>query len=1124
MSFGSVVCDVVVSIVVVGKVVSRKSEGLLEECGYQVDVRYVPWYLRTKNVSWNFFLDRIIYTVPNKTRINTNPSCHPYKTSIMSKPTCSKDPWVYRGKNLKHLDFPLGGIGTGNILLQGDGGLRGWDILNQFHSPRHRPLHNLPPLHKSSSTSDNINCWAISAAYDDDTEPILNDQNAKEQTPRQAFLLRSANHHGIRDNNDEQDLESTGEASQTIPQENLHAVLPPEVPEVSVRARYPIAEISYQTPPSFPLADVTIEAMTPLVPNDIKASGSPMAIFVVSFTNPHPTKTVSVDVMQSTLNFIGWDGRSREFETEDTSDSTEKATVTDELPSCIWGGNLNEPFVHCTNPPDPPPPKYAQASNDTNYWCKGLFLHTQNELKEDLTRKGSIALSAIYRSSSSIHQHPKTSTIPSLADNHITPSVTVINGVTSEKDLFRRFRKRDFEDVDPDKPNPPSPKGSTYAGAVVQSLSKIPPGATARVTFCLSWHFPYRPCTAPRTNLPPDFYGNLYASWYAHAKDVATQFCDSFSGKSNHSMSDTTVCKTQKSKNLIEITRLFVESLYGSTIPWEILESAAGRLAIPRSPTMFRTEAGIVLGNSGNDEGPINATHVYGYTTLLERIFPGLSRDMLISTFVRNFDLGSGGCLVSFGEGGFAIDGALACVIKVYLVVRQSDPGLEFLGQVWPNVKRQMEAILEKKQYLDARDGVITGPQQTTYGGPMNGANTMVGSYLVTALKATEAMANLMGDVNFAKKCSKQAPVTSSGYESRCWNEEFGYYTAEVDQSNCQNSYGTGCFLDQLVGTSLSRACGFGSIFDPSHEARARVTILRNNVVTNPPFRDENAILCAGDSGLRICTYPHGKVGDGMPSSDMVASGMVYPLVAGLISDGNWDDAIKVCSFVRSRQSGIHKSPWNEPESGLYSARSMSGWNVFDEACGFTYDSTRAAVGFFPKINSESFSCFCSFCNGFGEFKQEHGACDDDGKFSSGKASFKALYGSIDIKSIQLATCVHVVEASLGGETLKASVDATGLVTFDTKITIGEDSTLTLTLSSPCGAQEKPSCLIDVKKVAIDPTQSSFDSKQCARQDDRRKRIRFLAAICIGISMLYWWILRMLSFPSAPYLRVARNA
>jgi uncharacterized protein (DUF608 family) len=1064
------------------------------------------------------------------------------------------DPWTYRGTKLKHMDFPLGGIGTGTILLQGDGCLRGWNVQNQFGSAEHRPLHNLPPLNGIAG-ADHCNSWAISACYDDDHEEEEEENETKaKKSPRPSFLLRSANHHGIREKSGcsetingktgsgpalnhlrtegrpRSPLDATSNNDNSIKTKNSHR--PPDVPELSVRARYPIAVVSYETPPSFPLSNIELEATTPLVPTDARASGTPLAVFSISLSNPHPTRSVSVDVMQSTLNFIGWDGGTCTdgAGNDDKLESGGAASTAggQQLPSCLWGGNLNEPFVHSASPPSPPS-SIAEAvsnsnSNSPSHSCQGLFLHSKNDLKQDLTRKGSIALSAICRTT-------KTATNCG-SDVHPVPKVRIIKGVGSEDELFERFASRDFEEIDPDgQPTDPSPEGTTYACAVVQSFDTIPPRSTARATFVLSWHFPYRPCTAKRANLPPDFYGNLYASWFADARDVATKFCDALDGKGNTPPS-TTISKPRP-KNPLEVTRLLVDVLYGSTIPWEILESAAGRLAIPRSPTIFRTEAGIVLGNACNEKGPLNGTHWYGYTTLLECVFPVLAKDMLTSAFVRNFDLKAGGCQVSYGIGGFAIDGALACVIKVYLVVLRSDPALDFLKTVWPNVKRQMEAILENKlQHLNARDGVIEGPQQTTYGGPMNGANTLVGSYLVTALKATQAMANLMGDVNFARKCSKQAEESTRGYEDRCWSEEFGYYLADVDQTNCQNSYGKGCCLDQLAAVGLSRACGFGCVFDDTREATARRAIVHHNRVSHPPFRDADEHLCYGDSGLRVCTYPHGRLGDAMPASDRVASGLEYSLVAGLIGDGNWEDAIRICSSIRDRQSGIHRSPWNEPESSGYSSRSMSGWNLLEQACGFSYDSTRAGIGFSPAISAESFSCFFVFHNGFGEFQQQTttnakpataAASPGDGKFSSGTISFRVLYGSIELKTMHLDTTANSVVASLDGQGVKASIGADGVVAFDTKIAVGEDSTLTLTLSSSSSTAKR----ISDRKADSSKVRLQISSLSINRTDlfstSRRSKIRSIGMLFLGFSILFWWVFSLPSLLPTPISSITAN-
>ncbi|VEU40362.1 unnamed protein product [Pseudo-nitzschia multistriata] len=1012
------------------------------------------------------------------------------------------DPWTYHTRanhhqqqqqqQTRHLEFPLGGFGTGNVLLTGDGRLDGWDVLNQFRNPEYTPLHSLPVLPGDDGTGSN--CWAISAVPDGDENPGAS---------RRSLLLRSADRGG-------------GSPPRTHGSPDASPV-PACVPGLAFRARYPIAEVSYETPPSFPLGDVSLEAMTPLVPTATKESSYPMAVFAISFSNTHPTRTVSVDVMQSTLNFVGWDGgRERERESKRHGSSGCTGTKgswpdrTARLPACLWGGNTNQPFAH-TGPPSPSAgsknedgsrPSHGETSDRRRRSCTGLFLYSQNgDLEGDLSRKGSVALSAI---------HP-----PGPEPAACSPAIGLIGGVGSSAELFRRFRDRDFE-APPGAGQaagpPPSRDGTTYIGAVVQSFTGIPPGATVEAVFCLSWHFPYRPCTAPRDNLPGDWFGNRYTQWFGNAMEVACRFCDTFStgivaeagaclgagaggrdrkhdnhcgagagadgNKSenkneneeapavNATNGDGAMAQSEKGtghaldtkppKNLLELTRLYVETLYSSTIPWEILESAAGRVAVARSPTMFWTESGIVLGNEGNECCPLNCTHVYGYTTLLERLFPDLARDMRTSDFVRNFDLSTkGGCTTRFGgDDPFAIDGGLACVIKTYLVVLQSDPGLEFLKSVWPGVKGQMEEVFAK--HLDAKAGVILVPQQNTYDTAMEGANTFIGSYLVTALRATSAMATWMGDVNFSKKCEKQAEVSRAKYEELCWREDLGYYVADVDETNCQNSYGPGCFIDQLAAIGLSAACGLGHVFDPDREARARRAIVRNNKVSCPPFRDQQCHLFQGDSGLRVCTYPNGKLGSGMVYSDLVSSGFAYPVAAGCLLDGNWEDATRICRMIRDRQSGVHRSPWNEPECGQYYARSMAGWNLLDQACGFSYDSTKAAIGFRPGIHATSFSCFCTFAGGFGEFRQTGTTTTANGTvLAEGTVRLGVLYGSTKLKTIRLNTTARVVKASLDGKSLDASIDATGAVALASEITIGEDSVLTLILSAPSGHETK---------------------------------------------------------------------
>ena len=44
------------------------------------------------------------------------------------------DPWEYVGDRLKACNFPLGGFGTGRVLLRGDGTLGEWTVVNQHRT------------------------------------------------------------------------------------------------------------------------------------------------------------------------------------------------------------------------------------------------------------------------------------------------------------------------------------------------------------------------------------------------------------------------------------------------------------------------------------------------------------------------------------------------------------------------------------------------------------------------------------------------------------------------------------------------------------------------------------------------------------------------------------------------------------------------------------------------------------------------------------------------------------------------------------------------------------------------------------------------------------------------------
>ena len=873
------------------------------------------------------------------------PASPQFNSPSRSPPPKKDPPFTYSGANLNAIDFPVGGFGAGNVKISGDGTLQNYSNVNQ---------PNASTVHMPN------NFWGISAAP------------ANSPTKTQSFVLASPETF----TNHTCNLPSHEPASVSRAAVKRLQTLP-GIKSFTLTGTYPTANLDYDIT-DFPL-QVSMEAMSPCIPQDVKNSSLPCGYFTFTITNP-TTTTHTVRLLQSQQNFIGWDG---------TSDCSSNSNPK-------WGGNVNT------------------AMNTNEY--------TSMNMSNPTTPDGTMSLAGVH-------------------NNESVATMTVIPAATDSSAMWTLFCNN--KDVLPTKASPSEPSQPTFSTCcgIVQSTS-IPPNTSVTLTFILTWNFPNRlrdtlGLGQQYATILPSLLGNRYCDWFKNSDDVLA-YCVENMGM------------------LLSTTKLYTGTMYASTIPPELLDSASGRVACMRSATMWWTNAacslkygtqGTIMGTEGNGCCPLNCTHVYGYTTLMERLWPTLAQDMRCSDFIRNFDMSQKGCTMRFGTGGWAIDGALANVIKTYIVVRQSDgDDLSFLKSVWPNVVLQMNYI---QTNFDAGDGVLRKPQQNTYDTAMSGANTFIGSYYVTALRAMSKMSGLMQeDPSKASEYLAQANKASNNYEKICWNEEFGYYVADVDLSNCQNSYGPGCFVDQLCCVGLSSACGLGHVFNPDHEDQAHRALLANNFVVKPPFEDLQKHFYNGDIGLVVCTYPNGKLGDGMMYETIVSTGFTSPNIAGMLLDRNVIGARTTALHIRNRYDGRNASPWNEPECDLLYSRSMAHWNIFDQACGIIYDSTSGSLSFDPRINQSKFNCFCTLNGGWGEFSQTGILGEEEQNFvlmgtekvqtnkkhvvalASGHATLKCLWGSFSVNSLGLKTTGITATATVNGASVDIASFIGGVVTF----------------------------------------------------------------------------------------------
>lgn len=213
-----------------------------------------------------------------------------------------EDPWTYRGRRLLALNFPLGGFGTGNILLQGDGTLQGWTIMNNFHNPEYTPLHKLPG-----------NIFALTAKWDDDPGATISNNAIRTET----IVLQSPENYSVQNQNihhrEERHVsQHQVERTKIMQKDNMNQDKDRDgctfdrdgskcsygssvyVKNVEMKCQYPIAKVRYQmTSPNFPV-DVELEALTPLIPNATEESSYPLAVFTFKKSRTR-SKTKTMD-------------------------------------------------------------------------------------------------------------------------------------------------------------------------------------------------------------------------------------------------------------------------------------------------------------------------------------------------------------------------------------------------------------------------------------------------------------------------------------------------------------------------------------------------------------------------------------------------------------------------------------------------------------------------------------------------------------------------------------------------------------------------------------------------------------------------------------------------------------
>ena len=541
-----------------------------------------------------------------------------------------------------------------------------------------------------------------------------------------------------------------------------------------------------------------------------------------------------------------------------------------------------------------------------------------------------------------------------------------------------RLRERRYQEPRAVKNMFQQPEHGTLASRV-----RVEPGKTKQVRFVLSWNYPFGDIYWFDRDGPgsPSYPGRapFWKNYYA------TQWADSVASGSD-ALKRWDALETQ--------TVAFRDSLFGSSLPPEIIDAVNGTLGILRSATVIRLEEGELWGWEGQHPGEGSCegscTHVWNYQQALANLFPALERSLRETEFAYN-QLPNGGLTfrqrLPLGSGfdliGPCADGHFGAIVKAYREWKNLGDD-EWLRRFWPHIKRALEYSWSPEnpdRWDPNKSGVLWGRQHHTLDMELFGPSSWLTTMYLAALKAGSIMAEAMGELDFAEECRSLAAKGGDYVDRELFNGR--YYTQKLDltdrsvlapfdqnrkagvlRESFMEAYwsdeygeikyqiGQGCLTDQILGQWQAEIAGLGDLLEPANVLTALKTVFEYNYQPNlkDHFNPCRVYAYEGEGGLLNCTWPEGATKPALPVpyAEEIWTGLEYMLASHLIQRGLLDEGLIVVRAARARHDGSRRNPWNDMECGSYYIRALSSYALVNAYSGFTFDQRSREIGLKP--------------------------------------------------------------------------------------------------------------------------------------------------------------------------------
>jgi non-lysosomal glucosylceramidase len=538
--------------------------------------------------------------------------------------------------------------------------------------------------------------------------------------------------------------------------------------------------------------------------------------------------------------------------------------------------------------------------------------------------------------------------------------------------------------------------GQDAPTATLAIKSKLAAGEEKDFQFLITWHFPNRKAWRSEETV-----GNYYTTQYEDAWQVAKQ-------------------EAPRLPELESKTVEFVNSFVKCDIPEVIKEAALFNLANLRTQTAFRIKNGQLLGwegttrNGGTGYG--SCTHVWNYEQTTAFLFGDLAKTMREVEFKYATDESG---LMSFRinlpleeraqEWGYpAADGQMGSIMQFYREWQLSGDD-DFLREHWSKVKKTLEFCWIPNGWDADKDGVMEGSQHNTMDVEYFGPNPQMAFWYLGALKATEEMADYLGEKKFAKTCRTLYENGSNWIDVNLFNGE--YYEHDIrpplkkenvadkltyiDRNWIDPLYqlGDGVLVDQLIGQVMSHFVGLGYLGNIDNIKKTHQSILKYNYRENmiEHLNVMRSFALPGESALLMAHYPNGRLESPFPYFSEVMTGFEYTAAIGMLYEGLIEDGLETIKNIRDRFDGRKRNPFNEIEYGNHYGRSMIAWGGVLAMTGFNYSAVNQSM----KFNAQNGFYFWS--NGY-----QYGTLEVNGSGTNKTVTLISKNGDLTLKTFML--------------------------------------------------------------------------------------------------------------------------